>query len=271
MPQHLKRFIFTTTSLLRPASRNNRVILNFWSPGYKITNPKTKVKEFIPTSTVEVAVSYLTKLYGPKEYLKFKDDVHPGHTALETKSSYLSVGTTDEIENIGVGTTHALVHTDSFTEDVLAFRRFPDKQFDFYVLNSSEIDKAIEQFKTSEKLYSLLGARFNFADGESCATANHLCLATGGIDELLRQDKRLIGRHSILTPALLAEYAEAARNKELTLSAKSVLFSQEFIAEYAELSVELQKQLDMLAKISKEQESTSEEEPEPPTPKKPFK
>lgn len=262
----MPRGFSTFASTLRLASQNNRTIVNFWSPGYKIEKlittdgKKNKIKTFVPTSTFEAAVAFLKNQYGAKKYLQYKDDIHPGHVSLETRSNYLSVGTMDEIENIGLGTNHMLVHTDSFIEDVLAFRRYPESRLDLYKLNSLSIDEAIIQFKQSEKLYSIIGDRLGLVEeGESCATAAYLCLSAGFIEELLRPQQRLIGRHSVLTPALLAEYVALARKKEFRHSEKSVLFSQEFEQESKLLAEQLKIQLDKLSEIEK-----NRNEPTPP-------
>ncbi len=86
----IARSISTTArSILKPASKDNLTVLNFWQPGYKIKkiiktkeNKEKEVKVFVPTSTPEAALSYLVQKYGSDQYLKFKDDVHPGHCSI---------------------------------------------------------------------------------------------------------------------------------------------------------------------------------------------
>lgn len=154
---------------------------------------------------------------------------------------------------IGVSTNHELVHTDSFIEDVLSFQRFPELRLDLYTLDSTLIDRAIKQFKNSEQLYSLLGDRFNLSAGESCATAAHLCLRAGGLDELLRPDQRVLSRNTILTPSLLFDFADKARKKEFSQApqnAKSILFAEKFRQETLELTEKLGPELEKLLKIS---------------------
>lgn len=240
------------SNLLRPASKDSRTILNFWKPGYKIEQTvKTKsgqekrVKIFTPTSTTEAALSFLIKYYGSDQYLKFKDDVHPGHCSIEThgkqKKQYLSIGTSEEFDAIGFTTHHELIYTDNFIKDVLAFKRFPDKRFDFYTLNAMEINELIEIFKKEKNVYSLLGDRlFGFTEGESCATFSYRCLKRGGIDELLTPYRSAISSQIILTPALLADYAELARTQESSVNKSHGHFYEEFQEESEALKGKLQ-------------------------------
>ncbi len=179
----------------------------------------------------------------------------------------LTVGTWDPLDSIGAGTHHELVHTDSFVEDVLAFQRFPELRLDFYTLNAILIEQAIKKFKDSEQLYSLLGDRFNFSEGESCATASHLCLRAGGMDELLRSHHQVISRQTILTPALLTDFATTARNKEFSISEKSVLFAESFVKETQELMEKLRPELERLLQISQQIHAAEEDKPDAPKPK----
>jgi hypothetical protein len=159
------------------------------------------------------------------------------------------------------------VHTDSFVEDVLAFQRLPELRLDFYTLNAFLIEQAIRQFKYSEQLYSLLGDRFYFSEGESCATASHLCLRAGGLDELLRSHQQVISRQTILTPALLTDFATTARNNELSVSGKSVLFSENFVKETQELMDRLRPELERLSQISLQIHNPEEDKSDAPKPK----
>jgi hypothetical protein len=104
------------TSLLRPASLSNRTVLNFWKPGYKIENivvgkdgQELKTKVFVPTSTTEAAVAYLAQ-YGSEKFERLKNDIHPGHSSVETGKEYLSVGTLDPVNTIGTRTCRQLTH-----------------------------------------------------------------------------------------------------------------------------------------------------------------
>lgn len=264
------------STLLRPASLANRTVLNFWSPGYKIEKiitskdgQKVKKKVFVPTSTTEAAIAFLSNQYSPENFAKLKGDIHPGHSSVETSKEYLSVGTLDPVDSIGTGTHHELVHTDSFVEDILAFQRFPELRLDFYTLNGLLIAQAIRQFKDSEKLYSLLGDRFNFSEseGESCATASHLCLRAGGLDELLRSHHQMISRQTILTPALLTDFTKIARNKEFSTSEKSILFSESFVKETQDLMEKLNPELEKLSRISMQIHDPEKDNPNEPKPK----
>ena len=180
-------------SLLKSANKDNMVVLNIWQPGYKILQTvknndgsDREIKIFWPTSTTEAALSFLIKKYGSEQYLQFKDDIHPGHCSIQTEKGYLSIGTNEEFDNIGVFTQHKITYTDSFIKDVLAFNRFPEQRFDFYTLNVEEINKMIEfLIKSPQILYSLIGDRLILTEGESCATASYRCLQAGGINELL--------------------------------------------------------------------------------------
>ena len=126
------------SNLLIAPHVENRVVVNFWSPGYKIKETvkdkdgkERKIQRFYPTTTTETALSYLIKRYGQDAYLTYKDDIHPGHCSIATKKQYLSVGTSDELENIGITTHHKLIYTKYFTKEVLAFKRFPRKKIGF--------------------------------------------------------------------------------------------------------------------------------------------
>jgi len=259
MASVLSRTIFSRAKggLLKPAALADRVVINFWKPGYSIvqtvrdaTDKPRRVKTFVPTSTPEAAMSFLIKLYGSEKALRFKDDIHPGHVSIATTAHYLSVGTLEEVDSIGPSTHHELVYANDFVEEVLAFQRLPEHRFDFYTLNTPLINTAIDEFKTADKPYSLLGDRLNLASGESCATATHRCLVAGGFEELLRLDQRRIGRQGILTPALLASFVQQAREEEINGSAAAVRFSAQFVAESAELENQLQVEIDKLREVS---------------------
>lgn len=230
------RFIsMITPRIAKPASTNS-VILYSWSPGYKIpqkyvdTNGVEKIKKiFVPTSTFEAALSFLKNEYGNREYLKFKDDAHPGHSAIETGSSYLSAGTTDPISAIDLKSKHPIVFASRLEADLISFTRIPETILDFYTLDSTQVNKAIAQFKDSQLIYSLLGDRLYKTEGESCATTAFIALEAGGIENLLRADQWLLSKRGILSPALLASYASKARDREHDLHPESIELSDQLI------------------------------------------
>ena len=137
--------------ILTVAEITNRVVLNFWSPGYTIKESticadgkERLVKNFFSTSTMEAAISCLIKKYGSNNYLKFKEDIHPGHCSVHTKTgNYLSVGPNATLENIRINSQHEIMHIDNFETDVIGMGRFPNKRLDFYTLNIAKIDKLI--------------------------------------------------------------------------------------------------------------------------------
>lgn len=253
--QHAARFISSAARSLAVPSEANRVVLNYWSPGYKIyreanhSRGRGKRKVFVPTSTFQVALAHLKQTYGEREYLKFKDDIHPGHISLETHKHYFSVGTMDEIDGIRLDTKHRLVYTDSLREEVLSFRRYPERRIDFYVLRAEDIDTSIPRFRESEIFYSLLGKRFGFAEGESCTTAVYCLLEISGIEGLLLPHQHLIGRHSVLSPASLMGYLEDAKKEELSLFAKSAVLTKSFSEQSDTLGLKMKEEIDRLYAI----------------------
>lgn len=76
----------------------NYVWFYYWSPGYYIK--EHGVKKFIPTTTFKAAMLHLKDIHGPKNYLAFKENAHPGHCAVEARNAYLSVGSIDNIESL---------------------------------------------------------------------------------------------------------------------------------------------------------------------------
>lgn len=246
----------------RSVSSHERVIVNFWSPGYKTVQSqhhegkKTMVKVFHPTSTVEAAMAYFGKKYGADAVAKYKHDIHPGHISIETVSSlaegrpaaagYLSFGTVESLDRISHNTHHTLSYTDSFREDVLAFERFPEGRIDFYTLDQPALQQAIQKFKETEQFYSILGKRFGFAAGESCATGCYVVLQLGGMDKLLLPHQQYLSRKIVLTPSLCNDYVTAAKKQEGRLSKNTIKLSEDFKVESSDLSREFQKQIDEL-------------------------
>lgn len=232
-----------STSLLKPAMKN-AVFLNCWSPGYKVTKKikdfngvEKSQKIFVPTGTFEAAIAHLKNEYGTKEYLKFKEDAHPGHVSVETRNAYLSVGTEDSMTLVGVQTQHPIYFTDSFDMDLLGFLRVPEMVLDFYTLDCSLVEKAINELKSSQFFYSLLGKRLFKNEGESCATSAFLALEAGGIENLLNVNQWLLTKHGVLTPSLLSSYSAKARAQEQTSFSDSIIFSSEVLTQkqhYAE-------------------------------------
>jgi len=244
-----------TLNLLISPCIENRVVVNFWSPGYKIKEilkdrdgKEKQIQRLYPTTTTEAALSYLIKKYGQDAYLTYKDDIHPGHCSIATKKQYLSVGTRDQLQNVGVTTRHPLVYTKDFTKEVLAFERFPEKRLDFYTLNAEEINKIIEILENENNVYSLLGDRlFGFVGGESCATISHRCLRAGGFDELLSFYRSTISYQEILTPARLIDHTEIAQGQEI-LTYKKIIepFNSEFQEKSSKLKGELENEINLL-------------------------
>lgn len=223
--------------------RENKVVLNYWSPGYK-----DKQGKFIPTSTGKAALVHLKNQYGAQEYLKFKKDAHPGHVSLMTSNQYLSVGTDDAINEVTFSSEHNLALSDSLREDTLAFGRFPELRLNLYTLDVSKVDSAIRQIIESQEIYSLLGKRFGFAIGESCATSNYLCLVAGGIENLLSIQQQILSQNFILTPTSLKRYVHSARNEEKKSVKEVLLFYKSFEEESASLKVKYEKEIEEIAK-----------------------
>jgi hypothetical protein len=225
------------TGLLTNNPHQSRCVsLNFWSPGYK-TNQKMVDKNgdertkkiFVPTTTFTAAVAHMKNFYGAKEFLKYKDDIHPGHVALRTQRKYFSIGADEPMfENIGFTTEHKIIFSDSLREDVIGIRRVPDRVIELYTLNVETVEETISEFLHSKRIYSLLGSRLGFTEGESCATACSLCLYAGGLEELLRLDHKVLGKKGILTPVTLADYVKRAQNTEQDLFPQTVEFSKQF-------------------------------------------
>ncbi|NDH67664.1 MAG: hypothetical protein EBY22_07120 [Gammaproteobacteria bacterium] len=221
MVQGIKKLITGTASRLVTPRVNNGTFLYLWSPGYNIvqknigSNGKEIIKKkFIPTTTFDAALAYLKKKHGPEDYLKFKEDAHPGHVAVEAGDDYLSAGADASLGDIGLQTQHKINFSLNFGMDILSFGRAPEKMVDFYTLNPEQTGRAIGEFKKSQLIYSLLGNRLFRNDGESCATSAFIVLEAGGIQELQPMSKQLLAKHGILTPALLSAYAEEARANE---------------------------------------------------------
>lgn len=260
--RNIRRF---TTSLpkervLRQAEVSNRVVVNFWSPGYTteklvdFEGKKLATKVFHPTTTTEAAGAYFIKKYGRQSIAKYKDDIHPGHVSIEamptsnssSKNDYLSFGTTDPLNEIGIDTHHTLVHTDSFREDVLGFERFPEMRIDFYTLSNIDLNQAIMLLKENEKFYSIIGKRFGFAMGESCATGCYVCLQLAGMDSLLLPHQNFLSRTVILTPRLLIDYASTAKEQEKKVSKESIKLSDDFKIESHQLSDKFKAEIEKL-------------------------
>ena len=252
------------SSLLKVAEITNRVVLNFWSPGYTIKESivcfdgKSRVvKNFFSTSTQQAASIYLIQKYGSDNYLKFKEDIHPGHCSVQTKSgNYLSIGTDEGLENIGITSQHEVVYGESFEQDVIAMKRFPEKRLDFYTLNIMKINELIETLRKPDSvLYSLLGSRpgikLETENNESCATISYRCLAIGGLEELLPLWDRSISSRTVLTPSLLTDYAEIAR----LIETERHLNIKDFQKEFETKSKILSEQFDEKIKIIKEKEA----------------
>jgi hypothetical protein len=230
----------------------NRVAVNFWSPGYKIKEiikdkdgKEKQTSRFYPTTTTEAALSYLMKRYGGEAYIMYKDDIHPGHCSIETRKKYLSAGTRDGLERIGMTTNHPIAYTKDFITEVLSFERFPEKRFDFYTLNIEEVNKIIEILENENNVYSLLGDRpFGFVGGESCATITHRCLRAGGLDELLNVYRSTISYQEILTPARLIDHVEIAQEQEILTNKKIIKpFKDEFHEKSMKLKSELENEI----------------------------
>ena len=256
----LRRIILGNKSnSLKMAAKEGRTILNYWSPGYKKiesvsgSGKELVRKNFVPTSTLEAAIAYVNTQYGPDGYTEHKQDIHPGHTSIEVGNKhYLSVGTNDAMSSISLSTSHDMVYTESLLEDILGFRRFPELRIDFYTLDFERIIEMMHEFKNSKQVYSLLGKRFNFGEGESCATASFLCLDAGGIEQLLRPDEDILARRSVITPSMLADYAKKAKNREVILSPAVSVLSDEFYSESKLLASKVQSKIDHLLKFDVE-------------------
>jgi len=142
----------------KAAEIQNRVVLNFWSPGFTIKEltvcsdgKERLIKNFFSTSTQEAALIYLIKKYGSNNYLKFKDDVHPGHCSVHTKKGqYLSIGTNEGLENLSITSKHEIIYGESFEADMIGMKRFPEKRLDFYTLNIDKINESIEMLKQKD-------------------------------------------------------------------------------------------------------------------------
>lgn len=223
-------------SLLKAPALANSVVLNFWSPGYKVL-VKAKTADgfeyehhvFKATTTFDAAVGFLKDKYGNADFLKFKGDAHPGHVLLLTTKNYLSAAAgVTALSEIGFNTQHELVFRNDFQADCIGFSRLPEKMINFHSLAVSDVDEMITEVLATKKLYAVLGGRFGFSEGESCATACYLGLAAGGFDELLSADRKLLSRHTILTPAKLAQYAEIAKINELGQFPNAREISNEF-------------------------------------------
>ena len=127
MKKSMQRFINTgragRTVENLSAFKNNSVALYYWQPGYSLVEQVKssdgtliEKKRFKATSTVEMAVSYLTKYYGPEEFVKHKRDIHPGHVSLAVKDRYLSIGTDEDIRRLSLRSHHKLVFTNSLIQ-----------------------------------------------------------------------------------------------------------------------------------------------------------
>lgn len=219
----------------------NYAMLNFWSPGYSVlAKEKTEDgfeyehKIFRATTSLETAVAFLKDYYGNKEFLKFKDDAHPGHVSLLTAQNYLSAGAdVTTLNEVGFNTQHKITFTDKFEKDCYGFDRLPEKMIDLHSLNINEINESVDQVLSSKRFYNLLGGRFNFAEGESCATACYVCLVAGGLNELLRADHKLLSRHTVLTPTSLSQYVETAKANELEQFSDAREVSKKFTLSYS--------------------------------------
>jgi hypothetical protein len=97
------------------------------------------------------------------------------------------------------------------------------------VYDSTQVNKAIAQFKDSQLVYSLLGDRLYKTEGKNCATTAFIALEAGGIENLLRADQWLLSKRGILSPALLASYASKARDREHDVYPESTTLSDQLI------------------------------------------
>jgi hypothetical protein len=252
----------------------NYAILNSWSPGYSVlVKDKTddgfeyEHKVFRATTSLEAAVAFLRDYYGNKEFLKFKDDAHPGHVSLLTSANYLSAGAdVTTLNQVGFNTQHKITFTNKFEKDCYGFERLPEKMIDLHSLNISEINESMNQLLLSKKFYNILGGRFNFAEGESCATACYICLVAGGLNELLRADHKLLSRHTVLTPTSLTQYIETAKANELeqfpdarNVSKQFNLSRSDFIEKIAKVIEQAkQAELDAYVRAFKEKNKNTE-------------
>jgi hypothetical protein len=227
------------TKLSQPA-KGKFAVLNVWSPGYLAIQPYTDMdgkviqrKVFKPTTTFEAALAYLKNIHGSKELIKFKENAHPGHVSLETSDCYLSIGADLRPPNndISFNTRHPIVFSKDLRKECLGTNRIPEKRIDLHSLDVAAINNSIKEFIGSKKIYSLLGDRFNLADGESCATACYICLMSGGLDELLRIDDSFLTRNSILTPLMLAKFLRKAQENEFKLYKEALSVSSSFCLE----------------------------------------
>ena len=269
MVHGIKKLVTGTASRLVTPRTNNSTFLYLWSPGYNVvqkvvgTNGKEVIKrKFIPTTTFEAALAYLKKQHGPEDYLKFKEDAHPGHVAVEAGDDYLSAGAADaSLGDIGLQTQHKIHFSLNFGVDILSFGRAPEKIVDFYTLNPEQTSQAINEFKKSQLVYSLLGNRLFRNDGESCATSAFIVLEAGGIQELQPMSKQLLAKHGILTPALLSAYAEEARANEQELFPEVAEFSLAVLRAknlYAKQMLDVSSQIPQAPEI--EQDNTQNED-----------
>jgi hypothetical protein len=118
--------------------------------------------------------------YSKQDFLKYKEDAHPGHVSLLTQNHYLSAGAeVTTISEIGVSSQHNLVFAKNFETDCFGFNRTPDQTIDLHSLQIPEIESTIEEFKKIRKVYNILGGRFGLFQGDSCATSCYVCLVAG--------------------------------------------------------------------------------------------
>jgi hypothetical protein len=169
-----------------------------------------------------------------------------GIESIQTKTKnleerYLSIGTNDAFDEIGIYTHHNLTYSSDFKEDVFSFNRFPEKRFDFYTLNIEQVNELIDFFKKESHIYSMLGDRFWLTEGESCATVSHRCLKEGGINELLTPFRDIVSSQSILSPSMLAACVDLAWNQECSINKNATPFYDEFKNKSQSLKHDLEK------------------------------
>ncbi len=238
------RHISSSPQRTAPIRRENTkpAAIYFWSPGYKIPQTVklpdgtlTEKKVFVPTSNPMAALSFLLKHYGSQDLvLKHKHDIHPGHVALAVQDKYLSIGMEDDLTSLRPNSEHKVTFSQELYEDIAGFERFPHC-VDLHSLDTQRMADFIETYLTNpEKVYSILGSRLNFANGESCATIVHKALLNGGLQQLLTLYTQTISSRSILTPHGFKEICDLAKSTEHTMHPEIKPVSEAFQKRYAQ-------------------------------------
>lgn len=175
-----------------------------------------------------------------------------------TAQSYLSAGAdVASLEQVGFNSQHGIIFTERFEDDCYGLERLPEKSIDFHSLNVTEVDEAIDEFIKSKKIYSLLGGRFGFSEGESCATTCYVSMMAGGFHGLLRADHVFLSRKSVLTPSSLASYAETAKTNELQMFPESKEISKFFTKERVDYLEKISENIERIRKVKIEAELRS--------------